>query len=656
MIIWEGIEMDGRTADDIDNPIRRGEAWSDAAIADIEKIPAAKRSAWMKLLQHCVKATRATPSATWLSAAEPLIANVAKQKLLAFMGHWLPLLDRPRTDADVDYHHPMYIRESNQDILRGLIWCCSLAANEETAKAIAAAATSAFQKIPQVGARSVRIGNACVYALGQMPDAGGVTQLAILKVKVKNAPALKLIKTQLAAASERLHVPCDMIEETSVPAYGLQEVGVLRENFGEFQADITVGGSKAELRWIKPDGKTQKSVPATIKRDFADELKQLKVAMKEIDKMLPVQRERIDGLFAQRRQWPIAAWQERYADHPLVGTIARRCVWRFLTAKATGAGTYLDGQLVGIDDKPLKVAKSATVELWHPIDAPTEDVLAWRTWVERHEIRQPFKQAHREVYLLTDAERDANTYSNRFAAHILRQAQYRALARTRGWTAEFLGPWDGGDLGIATRMLDAWHIRAELWVTPIGDGYDDGVGFTHISTDQVRFHKTDDAEPMPLEDVPPHVFSEVMRDVDLFVGVASVGNDPDWTDSGPEGYRPYWESYSFGDLSATASTRKAVLERQVPRLKIADRCSITDRFLIVRGDLRTYKIHLGSSNILMEPNDQYLCIVPDSRARSFDKVYLPFEGDSRLSVILSKAFLLADDEKITDPRITSQIR
>lgn len=30
----------------------------------------------------------------------------------------------------------------------------------------------------------------------------------------------------------------------------------------------------------------------------------------------------------------------------------------------------------------------------------------------------------------------------------------------------------------------------------------------------------------------------------------------------------------------------------------------------MRGDLRTYKIHLGSGNILMSPNNQYLCIVP----------------------------------------------
>ncbi len=157
--------------------------------------------------------------------------------------------------------------------------------------------------------------------------------------------------------------------------------------------------------------------------------------------------------------------------------------------------------------------------------------------------------------------------------------------------------------------------------------------------------------------IPPLVFSEVMRDVDLFVGVASVGNDPNWQDGGPEGrYQDYWQSYSFGDLSATAQTRREILERLVPRLNIADRCSFDDRFLIVRGDLRTYKIHLGSSNILMEPNDQYLCIVPSRGAGPGDKVFLPFEGDQRFAVILSKAIMLADDRKIKDPTIVSQIK
>ncbi|MFC1596544.1 hypothetical protein ACFL5Q_01170, partial [Planctomycetota bacterium] len=110
-------------------------------------------------------------------------------------------------------------------------------------------------------------------------------------------------------------------------------------------------------------------------------------------------------------------------------------------------------------------------------------------------------------------------------------------------------------------------------------------------------------------------------------------------------------------LSETARTRKAVLEHIVPRLKIADRCTFDGRFLVVRGDLRTYRIHLGSGHARMEPNDQYLCIVPARGAASQpqNQVFLPFEGDRILSIILSKAFMLAEDVKITDSTIVSQI-
>jgi hypothetical protein len=59
----------------------------------------------------------------------------------------------------------------------------------------------------------------------------------------------------------------------------------------------------------------------------------------------------------------------------------------------------------------------------------------------------------------------------------------------------------------------------------------------------------------------------------------------------------------------------------------------------------------------MSPNDQYLCIVPKQSAAAADggKVFLPFEGDNLMSVILSKAFLLAEDKKIKDATIVSQI-
>ena len=130
---------------------------------------------------------------------------------------------------------------------------------------------------------------------------------------------------------------------------------------------------------------------------------------------------------------------------------------------------------------------------------------------------------------------------------------------------------------------------------------------------------------------------------------------PAGSTAGPRAIPDYWHSYSFGELAESAKTRREILERMIPRLKIAPRCSFTERFLVVRGERRTYKIHLGSGNILMEPNDQYLCIVKAPAREAKDPVFLPFEGDNTLAVILSKAFLLADDSNITDPTIVRQI-
>lgn len=181
----------------------------------------------------------------------------------------------------------------------------------------------------------------------------------------------------------------------------------------------------------------------------------------------------------------------------------------------------------------------------------------------------------------------------------------------------------------------------------------------YVSTDQVRFARREAWEPLPLDKVPPLVFSEVVRDIDLFVG---VGSDPAWLDGGNDGrhaaWNDYWREFAFGELSASAATRQAVLERLLPRPKIAERCRLDGRFLVVLGDLPTYKIHLGSGNLLMEPNDQYLCIVP-GRGRDGaigGPLFLPFDGDATLSDILSKAFLLANDRAIKSPTITWQIK
>lgn len=636
-----------------------GEAWMDALIAEVMPLPAEARSAWELLLRHCATATGSAPSGKWLGAAAERIGAVGEADFVRVAAISLGRIGQPGSrvvvSARTELADPTLIDDRQADLLRGLVWSTAAVADERLLAVVGRAAEACFKKLPWHGPRNAKVGNACLQALSRSDLPEAVGWLSRLRLKVKHESSRKQLDAALERAAQRAGLSAEELEEISVPTCGLEEPGLRRETWGDFTAELRAAPSGAvELSWRRADGKPQKGVPAAVRQERAEDLAELKRDAKELEALLPAQRNRLERLLLAERSWELPVWRERYLDHPLVGVVARRLIWRFQQDGERRLGIWHDGRLVGVDGHPLEDPDGARVALWHPLESDANEVRAWRIFLEEREIRQPFKQAHREIYVLTEAERETATYSNRFAAHVLRQHQLAALCAERGWSYKVQGMWDGANV---PGLVVPGQGRVEFWLEGL-EGPQSGMGiFLYVTTDQVRFYGQGAAQP--LEQLPPRFFSEVMRDVDLFVSVCTVGNDPEWRNrmDQPEPAQTYWNRYSFGELNATAQTRRDLLERLLPRLKIANRCRLADRFLVVEGDLRTYRIHLGSGNILMEPNDQYLCIVPDrSRDALSAGPALPFDGDALLSVILSKAFLLAADKKINDPMILTQIR
>jgi hypothetical protein len=502
--------------------------------------------------------------------------------------------------------------------------------------------------------RDLVVANAAVAALGRRPDA--VPRLARAQSRLKHRALLKGVAAALETAAERSGLSLGELVETTVPTSGLDAEGRRTEPLGAYTAVVAVAPpGTVSLSFRTDAGRELGGVPAAVRTEHAERLADLRAEVKDLKKTLAAQRVRVESLLAEERTWTADAWARHYRDHPLVGSLVRGLLWEVGTGNTWRTGLLSgEGSLVDLDAAPLPA--DGDIRLWHPLRAGAEEVRAWREHLLTAEVRQPFKQAFREIYRLTDAEVATGDHSNRFAAHVLRAPQAQALMRTRGWTGNSLGYWDGGFEGHVTKpYAPGW--RAEFFFDLIEEESDDYGTPSLASSDQVRFSRQEGAVwvPWPLVEVPPLIFTEAMRDVDLFVGVTSIAADPTWITRGQRPHETYWQSVSFGALSEAAANRREALERLVPRLRIADRCSLTERFLEVRGDLRTYKIHLGSGNILMSPDDEYLCIVP-SRDDRGPTVYLPFEEDGGLlSVILSKAFLLAADSTITDRSITSQI-
>jgi hypothetical protein len=624
---------------------------------------------WLGLLQRWQKASTAQPTAKLRKELDTATTALGPAAVREQGGAWLQLLadttvaERPHVHEYGDgttynYSSWDFVTDANAIVAKGLVWTLQPLGDPALLHLLTALAAKCFRKIPGKGPLAAGLGNACLLALSQngLP---GVAALARVRGKIRQTNTQELIARYIAQESEKLGVSPAEIEDMAVPDFGLEN-GRLVEELGEYTATLTLTDGKAETEWQKA-GKPLKSAPAALKSTHADELKELKAAQTQAQQTYTAQRDRLDRSFVEERRMPWPWFAQYYFDHGLMSGLARRLVWRLHRPDGTFQDAiYLNDSWQDAQGQPVPVPDEATqLQLWHPVLVPAAEVLAWRALLEQQQLRQPLKQAFREVYLLTPPEERTRTYSNRMAAHILKQHQFNSLAKLRGWRYRLLGAYDKGyDSEIASLPLPTHDLTAEYWVSEVyadGEWNDTGI-YNYVSTDQVRFTRHD--EPVPLPDIPPLAFSEVMRDVDLFVGVASVGNDPMWRDNGGLAqFRNYWESYSFGDLSEVAKTRKLALERLVPRLKIGKVSEIKGNFLVVKGHRHTYKIHLGSGNILMEPNDQYLCIVPDRSSKTMGDgaVFLPFEGDAVLSIILSKAQLLMDDDKITDATILRQL-
>ena len=78
-------------------PLVPGEAWSDAAIREIEAMDEEAQVAWVELLNLCSKAAGARPSAKWSREADALLERIGRPAFENAVLRWFPLVDGPRT-------------------------------------------------------------------------------------------------------------------------------------------------------------------------------------------------------------------------------------------------------------------------------------------------------------------------------------------------------------------------------------------------------------------------------------------------------------------------------------------------------------------------------------------------------------------------------
>jgi hypothetical protein len=641
-------------------------------IACMHQVGEHHRSAWLFWRNESKAITgKSSPSKTWLRTIAEAPFDGDRDRQLKFLHAVL---------AQIDW--PPRLQGNNLETLRAAIFGSVNLTSESLCETLATFAEKyCFATIPKVGISCEKLGNACLWALINRPNAEGIPHLSRLHLKIKYPKVKAKIAAALDEAAKSAGISRGALEETSFRDFALDRERRKTIPVGVGEAILAIDDlGKVSVGWRIGQGRLMNAPPSQLKSESNAILK-VRALVKEIEAELSAHRVRLQKIWLENRTWNFTEWQKTYGDHPVVGSLACRLIWIATKGGQETAFIYKDGFAQDIAGKPLDPSGSV-VSLWHPVLRSVKDVLAWRQRIVKLGIVQPFKQAHREIYVATPAEHATGTYSNRFAGHVLKQHQLILLARLNGWSITHRISADVKNDAPTHLVISAHGMVAEYWTEAAG-GHDaefnDAGAYLYLTTDQLRFYKIADQNApvkriaygpergavIPIHEVPVIVLSEVMRHCDLFVGVTSIANDPNWLDKGGNAEHPnqwhrtvgadYWGRQSFGELDLSAATRMELLLELLPALEIGAVSRIEGRFLKVKGKLRTYKIHLGSANILMEPNDTYLCIVP-KRDTSVEKLLtLPFEGDQRLSLIISKAMLLANDDKITDAQIRRQL-
>ncbi|MES2196209.1 MAG: DUF4132 domain-containing protein [Pseudomonadota bacterium] len=615
-------------------------------------------------LAHQIE-SRSSPSAKWLRDARAVLDMLPEQ---AWLGHL-----RRVTGVARPYPYAACIGAPGEAHLRALIYLSGMLSPADVGPVLADyALRQCYATLKGVGIRSEKLGNACVWSLAELPAGAGVPYLARILARVKY-PKVKLkIDARLNEVAQRAGMGRAELDEISVPTHGLDRDGTRRVAFEQGEAVFRLARNGATLDWYNESGKPLKSPSKAIK-DEKELFKEVQADLKELNADLAIQPQRLQQFYLQSRSWPADTWRSRYLDHPLLRGFARKLVWWIDRPDGQSVAALPDDAGESMRDvagNPIAL-EGATVRLWHPMDAEVADVEAWRDRLEALQVTQPFAQVWREVYALTDAERATATYTNRWAAHVLKQHQAMTLARLNGWHVTHRMCVDAPNDEPWHLVISAHGLAADYWVQGAGGDNpetSESGAYAYVSTDRVQFHRIPEGAagplrgaPVPLTEIPPVVYSEIMRHADLFTAVASIAADPNWLDRGRDAAHPsrwdrqaqdYWLQTNTAALVESGKRRRAMLERIVPRLKIAARLRLEDRNLVVRGSRHEYEIHLGSG--ACSRSGRHICIVPESFVEA-DRIWLPFEGDRTLSIIISKALLLAADDKITDPVILRQL-
>ena len=207
-----------------------------------------------------------------------------------------------------------------------------------------------------------------------------------------------------------------------------------------------------------------------------------------------------------------------------------------------------------------------------------------------------------------------------------------SMLRERGWRID-----------CKTWMQKVWHKENLISRVSVADGqfpHTAGVspffcGTGECALENVQFISRGKYELIPLADVPPVVFSETMRDIDI------------------SSYESRWEETAFQASQPILNTRIAVAREMLSARSIKNVTFHTE-YAQITGAINVYLVHMGTGAVY-KPGMVKIKIPPATTAE-INRIFIPcYYCDAETTEILSKILLLANDKKIKDIKLLEQL-
>ncbi|HRH42134.1 MAG TPA: DUF4132 domain-containing protein, partial [Pyrinomonadaceae bacterium] len=374
---------------------------------------------------------------------------------------------------------------------------------------------------------------------------------------------------------------------------------------------------KAEIAVNKGD-KELKSVPPKLKKDKKYlELTEYRKTLKE---QFSRSRKSLEEAMVRGDSFALSELQTLFG-HPVISKHLEKLVF----VNENGTGFYQNGKLFSAIGTEILLSETDEIRLAHCIDLHKSNEWSdYQRYCFDKELKQPFKQIFRELYLPTEDELKEKSISRRYAGHQVQPKQTVALLKTRGWKVDYE---EGLQKVFHKEGFAAKMYAMADWFSP--------ADVESPTLETVQFQNLKDWKNRPFEEIDARIFSEVMRDIDLVVSVAHAGGVD-------------------AEASHSSIEMRSVLLRETLRLFKLSNVEIAGNHAKIKGTMGEYSVHLGSAVVHKLPGT-YLSILP-VHSQHRGRLFLPFaDDDPKSAEVMSKVLLLARDNEIQDPTILRQL-